>query len=243
MGSTAEHSDIKTFYDEYVETQLESGINDRVYGLFHRMKKRGLHANSQVLELGCGIGSLTFLLSKIITHGKIEAVDLSPASVALAKKKINSKNVAFFTQDIVDFKSSLTKIDFITLFDIIEHIPIEQHPEMFHHLRKNCQDDTRIFINIPNPSYLQFEMEHEPESLQIIDQPILLPPLIDHIEKAGFELVYFETYSVWVEKDYQFMELVPRKNFELKKLSDQRTILEKAGKKMWRSFLKWRYPF
>ncbi len=243
MGSTTEHSSIKTFYDDYVETQRESGINDRVYGLYQRLIKRGLKADSQVLELGCGIGTLTYLLSKKITHGKIEAVDISPASVAVAQKKINNPDVQFFTHDIVDFHSTLPCINYITLFDIIEHIPLEQHPELFHHLRKNCMEHTRIFLNIPNPSYLQFEQEHEPESLQIIDQPIFLRTLLEQVENEGFELVYFETYSIWVEKDYQFFELVPKKNFELKKLSDQRTFLEKAGKKMWRSFLKWKYPF
>ena len=238
-----EEVSIQTYYDHYVETQLESGINDRIYGLYRRMLTLGLQSGSYVLELGCGIGTLTYLLSRKIKIGKIEAVDLSPASIAVAQKKVNSKQVQFFAHDIVDFQTGLLQIDFITLFDIIEHIPLEQHRALFTQLRKNCQDHTRILINIPNPSYLHFTQENEPDSLQIIDQPIPFQFLLKNLEMAGFELLQFETYSVWNEKDYQFFELVPKRAFQLKKISDGRTLGQKAIKKIWRQYLKLKFPF
>ena len=55
---------ISNFYDEYVENQIKSGINDRIFNLYKRMLKRKIYTNSNLLEIGCGIGHFTFLISK-----------------------------------------------------------------------------------------------------------------------------------------------------------------------------------
>src|SRR5947209_13156838 len=103
--------DVVEYYDDFIAVQLESGINDRIYHLYKMLLRLGLKTNSNVLELGCGIGTMTFLLSKYIRKGKIESVDLSHKSIEFAKQKIKNPNISFFTDDIVSHQSSMKDIN------------------------------------------------------------------------------------------------------------------------------------
>ena len=150
---------IVDYYDPLLATYLESGINDRIYHLYKRLLSLGLKPDSNVLELGSGIGTLTFLLFKYIKDGKIEAVDISPKSIEFSKQKIKSPNVFFFADDIVTFKTSLKNIDFITLFDVIEHIPLDKYSELFQNLSFLSNENTKICINIPNPAYIEYDIK------------------------------------------------------------------------------------
>jgi hypothetical protein len=48
-------------------------------------------------------------------------------------------------------------------------------------------------------------IDHEPEKLQVIDQPLDSGDLIKSLNNAGFYLEKMETYSVFFEeKDYQY---------------------------------------
>ena len=116
--------------------------------------------------------------------------------------------------------------------DVIEHIPIDQHDELFGNLAKIADDKTRIAVNIPNPQYIEHARINHPESLQVIDQEVHLFPLIQIFEKHGLELVFFEKYGIWEEEDYHFMVIRKKRKFELKHLADQRTVSEKISKKI-----------
>lgn len=85
--------EISEFYDEYVQRQLKIGANERLISLYKRLVNGGLNAHSKILELGCGVGIFTKLLSKKVTKGKIEAVDLSEKSAAVAKRELKHKKI------------------------------------------------------------------------------------------------------------------------------------------------------
>jgi trans-aconitate 2-methyltransferase len=78
-------NNVAAFYDDYVELQDDSGINDRVYGLYKKMLGQGLQSHSHVLELGCGIGTLTYLIAQKVKKGTIESVDISPKSIGFTR--------------------------------------------------------------------------------------------------------------------------------------------------------------
>ncbi|MBA3898599.1 MAG: class I SAM-dependent methyltransferase [Bacteroidetes bacterium] len=236
-----ENKEIIDFYDGFVEEQHKSGINERIYELYKRLKKQGFQADSNVLELGCGIGTLTFLLSKVVKTGKIEAVDISPESIEFCKKKIKNPNVAFFANDIVNYLPQMKEIDFISLFDIIEHIPLEKHGELFHNLSNICSDNTLILINIPNPDYIHYDIANNPDALQIVDQPVPLDFILQNLEHNNLSLVFFETHSIWVENDYQFFLIKKKRSFKEVKISDKRTFIQKAMKKIERTVVKLKY--
>lgn len=225
--------EISDFYDEFVQRQLKIGANERLISLYKRLLNLGLKEDSKVLELGCGVGIFTKLLGKKISTGILEAVDLSEKSVAVAKEELKAKkNILLDVADVVKYQPRNSDFDFLTLMDVIEHIPLDQHEELFGNLAKICTDKTQIAINIPNPQYIGYARIHHPESLQVIDQEVHLFPLMQHLEKHSLELTYFEKYGIWEEADYHFMVIRKKREFVLKHLSDHRNISEKISKKV-----------
>ena len=225
--------EIADFYDEFSTKQVKTGANERLISLFKRLSKLGLQSNSKILELGCGVGIFTKLLSKQVSTGLIEAVDLSEKSIAIAQNELKSKeNIHFEVADVVSYQPRNSDFDFITLMDVIEHIPLDQHDVLFENLAQICKDKTVIAINIPNPQYIGYARLNHPESLQVIDQEVHLFPLLQHFEKHHLELVFFEKYGIWEVEDYHFMVVRKKREFKLSHLSDQRNFSEKVLKKV-----------
>ncbi len=227
-----DNSEISEFYDQFSEKQLKTGANERLISLHKRMVKVGLINTSNVLELGCGVGVFTRLLSKSVKKGEIEAVDLSPKSIELASKFIKNKNITLKTGDVVNYRPQNTDFDFITLMDVIEHIPLENHALLFANLSEIAGKNTQILINIPNPRFLEFMHKHHPETLQLLDQPVEFLELAKNIENAGLEMVFYEKYSIWIQEDYEFFIIRKKRDFQMKVLSEQRNLPEKIVKRI-----------
>lgn len=232
------------FYDQYLKQQIESGINDRIAALYERTLKAGLVSGSTVLEIGCGIGTLTYLLSRTVSTGRIEATDISPLSVQYAEANIKKSNIQFFCGDILESSPQQPPFDFILLFDVLEHIPLGRHAQLFGRISGWMHEHSLLLINIPNPGYILYDQLHNPSALQELDQPLYLTQLAAVIEQAGLELLHFETWSAWVKEDYQFMIVRKRKAFTEQVLSKERNLLQKGRKWMGRKWrkMKYRYP-
>lgn len=74
-----------------------------------------------IVEIGCGTGKNTLLLSQIAQT--VYAVDFSPSMIEKAKEKVNSVNVIFITADITkQWICSNESADLITCNLVLEHI-------------------------------------------------------------------------------------------------------------------------
>lgn len=231
------------FYDSFVNYQRSSKVNDRIFSLYKRTRKHGLNSHSNVLELGSGIGTLTYLLAKTVKNGIIETVEISPKSVEFAKNNLKQKNIRFSVSDIVSYKPQLDSIDFITLFDVIEHIPKEKHDALFQNISSYMGDNTVLLINIPNPDYIEYDQKHQPEVLQIIDQPVHLNFMVRSLEKNGLDISHLQKYSIWVKNDYVFYVVQKKKPFEEITIQSQSSFAEKVFRKLFRLKLKWFYNY
>lgn len=237
--------DIPGFYDDFIAKQAATGTNERIFFLFKKMMQLGLRKNSNVLELGCGIGAFTYMLSKKIKDGIVESVDISPQSILFAKEKIKSGNISFHQADIVSYSpQSKCKFDFITLFDVIEHIPVDQHARLFGNINPIMGEDALLLINIPNPLFIEYDKKYQPEVLQVIDQPIYLNVLSENLYRNNFIIESFQTNSVWFEGDYQFLVIRRKSEFKNTRLSDQRNIFHKLFHRIGLEIKKrhYRYP-
>ena len=68
-------------------------------------------ADSRVLEAGCGVGAQTLTLAKNSPEARFTSIDISEASVAEAKKRVESEgfsNVCFQQGDIFDLSFEAT---------------------------------------------------------------------------------------------------------------------------------------
>jgi cyclopropane fatty-acyl-phospholipid synthase-like methyltransferase len=228
------------FYDHFISYQIKTGINDRIYGLYKRLLKVGLPSDSNVLEIGCGIGSLTSLLARKIKKGTITSLDISEKSIQYARSHITRTNITFHFADIMEFQADLT-FNRILLFDVIEHIPEEQHVDLFSKISGLMNEDALLFINMPNPYHILFDQKHKPEALQEIDQPIFINNLVNVMAKVSLDMIYFETYSIWVKDDYHYFIVKKRSEFTEHFVHNDRTVFQKIVARLHREMRKFIY--
>ena len=89
------------------------------------------------------------------------------------------------------------KFDFILFPDVLEHIPLEQHENLFAIVSKHMHDNSIILINIPHPKALDYIRLNMPEKLQIIDQSISAHSLIKNAYSSDLELINYTSYSLF----------------------------------------------
>lgn len=198
----------KIFYDDFIEIQLKKGINHRHISIQTLLIEKGIKKTDNVLEIGCGIGTVTGLISKVVKKGKVTANDISPKSIEVAKKRLHkTKNISYIVGDIISLEIK-EKFDVIVLPDVLEHIPMDEHIILFNKLNKLIKKTGWIFIHIPNPFYLDYLVKNTPEKLQELDQPLHLSHLSNVFENTGFFIQELNNYSIYIkENDYQYIIL------------------------------------
>lgn len=225
---------IAEFYDAYAQKQKATGINLRMYSLYKRMLRLGLHTGDEVLELGSGIGSITRLLAQKVKKGKIESVDISSSSVQWAKSQIKETQVRIYCGDIADYHPVFTMVPkWVTLFDVIEHIPLKRHKALFKQIDSYLPAKGKVLINIPSPEHIEHDRQDNPDILQIIDQPIYLKELQENLKDTDLKVTYFEVYDLWHPGDYNFIVL------EKKRLFKENTLSFSWKRKLQHLKLKW----
>lgn len=172
-----------------------------------RLKRSGMRSTHKVLEIGCGIGTLTSLLAKAVSQGHVHAVDISPAAVEMARLRLaRARHVEFGVSDMSDF-SSASRYDRIVLPDVLEHIPEAQHDSLFRTLAAHLAPGGMVCINIPDPEALEHLRRTDPKQLQIIDQSLPILHMAERFAVHGLLLDRFERYRIWAtEPDYDWIE-------------------------------------
>lgn len=214
---------VKEYYDTFKEHQKKLGINIRHRTIFKNLKEAGLKHNSNVLEIGCGIGTVSNLILKYISEGIFVGLDISPESIKMAQK-FNSfhKKAEFLVNDMSNFTHT-TKFDFVVFPDVLEHIPVEQHEHIFKTISALTTPDATVIINIPEPNYLDWVRKNEPHKLQIIDQSLSMQDLLNKSYPYGFKVYSIIPYSLHFNVN-DYVAIVLKKNMELKDVSQKNTI-------------------
>ncbi len=220
--------EIGKWYDDFAEHQVRTSVNLRHYRIMEFLVRAGLKRESKVLEIGCGIGTLTGLLAKYVRRGEIVAADISAESVSTARRRLSRhRNVDFLVTDMTDFSHPGT-FDFIVLPDVLEHIPLEQHRNLFNTLANHMHPDSVILIHIPHPRALDYLRDSSPDRMQIIDQSLEADILTGNAYAAGLELVSYFSYSLFDRKhDYALITLRKRGAVTLSPLPWARIIVLK----------------
>lgn len=203
--------DIASFYDNWVPDQVKIGLNRRHYLIFELLRKNGLRRSDNVLEIGCGVGPVTRLLSRYLGNGHVTGVDISPKSIEQARKNLNGRrNVELVVSDMSDFPAKKS-FDVIALPDVLEHIPYESHMNLFKTLSAVLSKTGFILIHIPDPSYQDWVRAKHPERLQIVDHSLYVETIAGPISANGLYVSSLSSHSIFhAGGDYQVM-IVRRK--------------------------------
>ncbi len=202
----SENVDARSWYNQFASNQVKTGLNLRHYTIMNKCIDYGLKPNSSVLEIGCGVGTLTSLLARVLKNGRIVATDISDESVEIAKKSTAGANdIEFYVHNMQDFDIQRT-FDFVILPDVMEHIPVSEHPGVFKSIARHMHDNSLVLINSPHPKALDHIRENFPERMQVIDQSLNAGELIAAAQSAGLNLVDYHSYGLYIqETDYTFV--------------------------------------
>ncbi|MBS1652383.1 MAG: class I SAM-dependent methyltransferase [Bacteroidetes bacterium] len=213
-------NEVKSFYNNYKIQQQSIGVNIRHRTIFKNLRKEGLLPTHKVLEIGCGIGTVSGLIINYLSQGFFVGVDISNESIEFAKKRFSTKNNAEFLVNDMSAFSHKFKFDYIVLPDVLEHIPVELHAGIFKLLESVSHNDTQILINIPEPHCLNWIRQNHPQKLQIIDQSLDTAKLIGDANNAGFKLYSMNSYGLqYQENEYTsfvFKRNLQKSNYHLK---------------------------
>lgn len=98
-------------------------IADSSQALLH---KAGLSSGMNVLEVGCGTGTMTvWLAQQVGENGHVYAVDISEEQIAIARKRAEEhqcKNITFIVKNVFDLSAGTMEIDLIYTRFVIMHI-------------------------------------------------------------------------------------------------------------------------
>lgn len=211
QDSEKNRKELVNYYDDYVSRQKQVGVNLRHHSIIEKLKYAGLKSHHQVLEIGCGIGTFTSLLVEEVKEGSIVSMDISGKSIEEAKLVFGKyAQLELIHADVVEYNFKDITFDVVVLPDVLEHIPIEFHNKLFEKISKVLSPSGFVFIHIPNPYFLEWCHQYNPEMLQIIDQPITTDLLVRNTYPHGLYIHELKTYSIWVvEGDYQYIVLKP----------------------------------
>lgn len=234
----AENDKVKAWYNRFTKKQQSTGINLRHYSIVNTMIDFGLNKRSRVLEVGCGIGSLSTLILKIASKGKLVGTDISDESIEVARQRLSGSGRAEFIVSDMEGFGYPEKFDMVVLADVLEHIPADKHPALFKTLAPLMHQDSVMVINIPNPKALDYTRQHHPEKLQIIDQSLRLDVMLRDAHAAGLRPVLLQDFALFnLQPDYVRIVFVVDGETDLKSRPQFGIILKKtkARIKFWAS--------
>jgi ubiquinone/menaquinone biosynthesis C-methylase UbiE len=212
--------DIAKFYDEYSIQQQKMWHNERHYFLLDQLKKNGIKRDSSVLEVGCGIGTMTNLIASLVPDGKIFSTDISAESIEIAKRNnSNFSNIRFWDADstVVPFPDE--SFDFILLFDVLEHIQKENRYTFLENISKVMHAKTKFLINVPAPDAHIHAIKHMPELMQIVEEPVFIENIASLLREHQMQIKSFFTYDMWQNEEYQFYLVQKIMPYELNKVT------------------------
>ncbi|MFC2057684.1 class I SAM-dependent methyltransferase [Campylobacterota bacterium] len=170
MYKNADHDDLSTI--------PWATLAPNVY-LEKHLSTQNAVTDKKALVIGCGLGDDALILEK---HGyKVEALDISPTAIALAKKRHPESKVDFHVGDIYDMpESSVGKYDFVYEGLTIQSLPpadreklvgiivslVSKGGELL--VYANTQDNTDKYGGPPWPLYEDEFMLFEKEGLKKI---------------------------------------------------------------------------
>ena len=126
-------------------------------------KRAALSDGQEVLELGCGWGSLTFHMALTYPKSKITAVSNSNDQRQFIEKKCDElkiKNIKAITADMNDFSSEKT-FDRVVSIEMFEHM--RNYDELLKRVSEWLKKDGKLFVHIFSHKEIAYPFEDKGE--------------------------------------------------------------------------------
>ncbi|WP_068988607.1 SAM-dependent methyltransferase [Kangiella sediminilitoris] len=149
-------------YSGCLWTEQTKNLDEAEAEMLELYTQRGEFEDGQeILELGCGWGSLTLYLAAKYPESKITTLSNSNSQreyIEATAKERGLNNITVITVDINDFDTE-ERFDRIVSIEMFEHIRNYQH--LFDNVSKWLKDSGKVFIHIFCHRYLMYPFEEE----------------------------------------------------------------------------------
>jgi cyclopropane-fatty-acyl-phospholipid synthase len=122
-----------------------------------------LRDGQDVLELGCGWGSLTLWMAEAYPGSRITAVSNSSGQREFIEARARERgltNVEVLTRDVNDLDMGDARFDRVVSVEMLEHV--KNHPALFARIRDGLRPDGLLFVHVFSHRDVAFEFsEHD----------------------------------------------------------------------------------
>ena len=201
MNSKPTTNAVKTYYDNFLshlkydhirQNPRHTKIKKDLSGII----KKGMN----VLDLGCGTGITTKYIAEL--GAKVIGVDLSPKLIEFAKVNSAYENAEYMVSDITNVDFGKKTFDVICLIDVMEHIPQEKIQNLLRNIKRYSNDNTIIYLNIPDARMQYWLRNNKPEKLQIVDEAYYMTNIVNWFSSFKFYVIEVNIYGVDLPLQY-----------------------------------------
>jgi SAM-dependent methyltransferase len=199
----ASSEDVRSYYDAHVAGKLRGFVegNARVEHAWVTIEQRAGHAPARILEVGCGIGDLSWRMSRRWADSHVVGLDVSPRSLRVARKLFRDPRITFCEGPLV--KGQLDGVfDLIVLVDVYEHIAHTDRRSLHEAINALLAPNGRIILTFPTPRHLAWLRIHQPREIQPVDEDITVDTMSRLARDTGTEVLAYHEIAVWHEGDY-----------------------------------------
>ncbi|MBW2991628.1 class I SAM-dependent methyltransferase [Candidatus Woesearchaeota archaeon] len=197
-----EKKEIEGYYDKNVMNKLKDFLkgNKRVEAALKTIRDYSPENPQNILEIGCGIGYVSWYIKENWPESKVKGIDLSSESISMAKKLFGSERLEFEIVDITN-KEIQDKYDMIILMDIYEHISPDKRDSVHKTIKKIIRKGGRIILTFPTPKHQKWLKDNDRE-LQPIDEDIAVEEINKFAKETDTKIMLYKEIDVWRKKDY-----------------------------------------
>ena len=113
------------------------------------VQRAGVRDGMELLELGCGWGSLTLWLAEHFPNSRVTAVSNSHGQRRFIQQQCQLRqltNVQVITSNIAEFSADARSFDRVLSVEMFEHV--RNHRQLMQHVSKWLKEDGQLFVHI-----------------------------------------------------------------------------------------------
>jgi SAM-dependent methyltransferase len=191
----AEREAIEGFYGEF---SLRVGLRDwLVANARHEQLKLLVgealqgRRDARVLDVGCGTGVMSSFMTRF---GSVTGIDYSEPAVRLAAQMV--PRAMFRAGSLLDADFGPMAFDVITLFDVLEHVPLGERASFARALGRVLSPTGLLIASAPHPHLTAWMRADRQDLMQVVDEAVELRDVIELLAPFDLTLTRYATYDI-----------------------------------------------
>lgn len=156
---------------------------------------------SRILEIGCGVGSICWRMSKRFPAAEIVGVDFSRGNLDIAGRFFGASNLRYVRMS-VDDDFEFGAFDLMILMDVYEHVAVTDRQRLHENIRRSLTPDGIVIITVPTPRHLAWLRANCPGEIQPVDEDVTPDVLCRLARELERSLLMYAQVDVWRKGDY-----------------------------------------